>query len=1661
MKRTRALFLIPGMILTAVTALASSPDIRFTPGAADFSYQNYPLEVTRESSGHTTISLANPDFQLVDTVLNYASYQAFWIPGVPFESVDGRPAIPHLTRFYSIPNTGSVEFVVRSADFEIIDDFHPFPMQIEDHHFASQVRKDESVYGRDAWYPSDIVAVSEPMIFRDYRVVCVTLYPVQVNPVTQQARVYRQIDVDLVSNDVPGENEIRRSRHHTRSFTPLYKNLIANLDEGELDDFPVCTGTYLILCRTEAQQWADSLALWKRRCGFDVVIDARTNWTHSTMRQAIRDLYNNGDPPLEYVCIMGDVTGTFGMPTNPTDYDHYFALGNDNDGIEDIAVGRLSAESNVTFGTIHSKLMHYERDPYVSDPTWFRRGFLYAGTSSGISSNEILMLWARNQFYEFTGLNDINVNTHTGSVSNTLIGQRLTEGVSFFLWRGTVVGEMSASAATSMSPSYKLPVVLTITCGTGDFDGATSLSEAWLRAGTANSPQGGICGIGSATWNTHVTQNNTMTGGLVYNVCNLGVERLGVAIAGAKAQLYAAFYPHTSDALNFSRWNNLMGEPGLLMWTDTPAGITVNCPLTLNVGTRRVAPVVEYTATGEPVEGAMVVLWKGEETYARALTDENGLADLPVSVITPGVMTLTVTKYNHQPYLADINCVSAAQMVTASSWDLDDDNAGGSSGNNNGILNPGEIIDLDIYLKNFGTSGTAANVSAVMTTSHPQISILQGTGSYPSLAPGDSALGVQPFRIEVQSTMRHRDIGQLTLTVTTSDGTTYSSIPLECAAAQPVYYDIRIENEYGNEMGWLEPGENGFLIVSIRNEGVVDMSGVSATLIPQSVYVSVIEDQASFGTVPAGSIGSNNSDAFELYANEMTYPGHLAPMLLVLSDLNGFQDSLVFTLPVGSTAPSDPTGPDAYGYFAYDNTDVDYEWHRPYNYIDIRDEGTRLSLEDPGEQQPNGPTYSTVVSLPFDFEFYGVSYSQLTICSNGWAAFGDQSELDQFRNYPIPGQQAPDALLAPFWDDLATAMSLNQGVYVYNDEPNHQYIIQWRARGAFQTNQQDFEIILLDPDHYPTRDGSGIVVFQYALVTEMSGDWGEISYSTVGIQAPGGLVGLQYSYWAEEAPGAAPLATGRSIVFTTDAFSDFGTISGTVVDAANDAPLEDVEVALLGRSARVYTDELGQYVLENVLADVYTVRASLTGYNDAFVENVVVTDQSTTVVDFEMLHPEISLSTDQIDVTLPGDPYEAAFTIENTGNGPLTYDMRIEYSAGDRLDEEWDFLGDIDISAQTGNLQIQGCEFLNDNWWITAASLSSGQNQIYRFDRDGVLVDSISQPGSSQIGWHDLASDGQYLYGSDSNQLVGVNAAGTVRETIPLPVAVNPARAVAYNPLTDHFWVADYSTDILEINRDGEEVKRVSGGLQITGLAWYPSAQDGYKLYVFGRDQSNQHAVVTRINPETGDRVMITDVSTEDHETSGGGCITNGWNSILLVFAGVISHPAGDYIGIWELDFNTTWISVSPMSGQVSAENEREVNVVFDPTGLRDDTYAVNLIISNNSLNSPIVLPVSLTSWLAVPGSPAANPERYALHQNYPNPFNGMTSFAFDLKQGGHTTLKVYNLLGQEVATVLDEYRTAGSHRLSFGMDHFASGIYLYRLESGPFSQTRKLVLMK
>ncbi|MEO0049913.1 MAG: hypothetical protein ABIK42_02055, partial [candidate division WOR-3 bacterium] len=243
-----------------------------------------------------------------------------------------------------------------------------------------------------------------------------------------------------------------------------------------------------------------------------------------------------------------------------------------------------------------------------------------------------------------------------------------------------------------------------------------------------------------------------------------------------------------------------------------------------------------------------------------------------------------------------------------------------------------------------------------------------------------------------------------------------------------------------------------------------------------------------------------------------------------------------FSVTIGQPVSSTPFGPDRYGYYGYDDTDIGYQERPEFNWIEIDPnqggQGTRITI---------GNDRAVEVQLPFTFRFYGQNYETISVCDNGYIAMGNTWFGDPY-NWHIPSAQGPDGFVAVFWDDFRTDTLNAGGVYYFYDEPQHRFIVEWSNvyhihgfRNPIVAEQQTFQAILFDPAYYQTLTGDGPIVCQYLFVQNDDTIWGNShNFATVGIQSQNHDDGLEWTFAGMYPAPAAEIVPHRAIKWTTN-----------------------------------------------------------------------------------------------------------------------------------------------------------------------------------------------------------------------------------------------------------------------------------------------------------------------------------------------------------------------------------------------------------------------------------------------------------------------------------------------------------------------------------------------
>ncbi len=1733
------LFLLTGLLLisAAIYAREWTPDddvIDGIPieGAVNITSQSFEV-------GHLKIHYS--DFAVKMDALDYQNrkWTLVTIDGETRLWDYGRPALPMISRTVRLPNKGNVQVVATPGEYVDFPNVDVMPQQLTDlkqvgnHLEPLSYKFDQETYNKDCWYPENPVQLSTPQIMRDARATALMLCPVQYNPVTRVLRVYRSYDVETIPTGGVGENELELTRSHAvPSYAGIYSDIIG-ADELTTEALAAPPGKIMLVCRSASQAACQAFADWKTQSGHPTQLYVTATTVADTIRAAVLNAYNTWNPPLETVLLMGDGAGDFSIPTYSFSYvysDHNFGcLG--TSVVATIWTGRLHADNAQELQIQINKSVNYERNPpmgtaSVPDTTWFTYGWGYAGTSMNIVSNPPNIQYCL-EMMRSRGVRNTVFDTHNGHVDASLINTRLNNGAIFWAHRAGWIGEINQSDVTGMNNINKPFVGFNITCSSGDWFGtsASGIHVALTKMGTTTQGKGALAAVSTQTSGTNPGHNNVMSAGSFHAYGVKKARQPGPMFFEGKYQLWRNYIwngiSDSSQAVQFIYWNNPLGDLSVNMWSGVPRKLLTTTPRTMGLGQNRLELTVTKQQGGTPVAGAMVTAFKRNatgtitETYARAITDTSGHVLLTLNNATAGSMFVTVSTnqigQNLYPKIDTVSIVQRPVDLSVANVVIQDDNNSGRVGNNNLTANPGETIDLTVSLQNRGSSN-ATGITGSITSTDPRVTVGTATATWPTDSAGSTVAANAAIRISLLNGFKDNEVIPLRLGVITDQDTNIISIPITVRTIKMAFVS------YTTTPAVITPGQPASLSITVKNSGGLATASTNVSLFTLSPYAAFSVPTVAFPSLPLNTNVSNpTGQRFTIVSNGRTIPGTIVTIGAAFSAGSNI-DTVYFTMAIGTRATYHATGPDPYGYMAFDKTDTSYRMLCPtYQWVEILPasggHGTRLALTDNViASNRSSNDVSLRVRLPFTVRYYGANYDSATICSNGWLAFGSQPNYQNSRNWHLPAFEGPRNIVAVNWCDQSNDGS-NEGTYVWNDTANHRYIVTWKNTSMFTPSAQEYQLIIFDPRFNETATGDASLKFQYKVFNPAAYSGGEtgVSYATVGICDSTYTRALEYCYWNMYNPGCAPITNGSNsnfaIMFTTSK-PVTGHVGGLVTKASDNTPIRNAVVALTNGGRSAITDSNGHYSMRDVQIGAYNIQATCSGYNAA-TDTLTVVDSLTTTVNFHLTAPRLVISlnpqdtvlapNDSLVCSLPdtGDATTLKIYLRNRGNGPLTWNSELLYggvfdrvspqpqpidprqqnggdNSTDELNNLWDRVYTFDASAAVGGDQLlNGVEFDGLHMWITGATNGYARpHKLYKLTRAGQLLATYDCPDQTGLmGWRDMAWDGHYLYGSYSNYIDKIDTSnGSVVSRFQVQ-SISVARGIAIDTAAGIIYYADQNSAIYKMHlSDGTAAGSVASPGGLFGLAWYPTDPDNMPLYAFCRDSSGRTrgTRVYKINPTTGTTISLLSLGSST-ENANGLAITPRWNPMLWTSIAMLENPTtggNDHVVINELAFNTVWIQYSPHASTLEPGAMDSIQIHIDSHFMPIDRYRVAIRLVTNSVTDTVVVPVVMNVYDHLINSaeePTAKlPAVYALEQNYPNPFNPTTAITFALPRAERVKLSVYNELGQEVVKLVSNRpMSAGMHSVTFDGSKLATGLYFYKIEAGSFVSTRKMVLLK
>ena len=525
------------------------------------------------------------------------------------------------------------------------------------------------------------------------------------------------------------------------------------------------------------------------------------------------------------------------------------------------------------FPAIHGATFAQEAIAFL--PPWFTVQRLYEESASFPGSVELTVQSARD-----------SINAGFGIVHHVGHGYRNSMSVGS--------GTFNNADADAFTNAPRNSVCFAINCSSASID-FNSIGERFVK-----NPNGGSIAYIGTSRNTFAPPARTYQNEWYATVFQDSVRGLGMATDMSRAILIPQSIFESQQRFQLLS-TTLLGDPEADLYTNAVVPLQVAHPASVALDA---APItVTVTAQGTPVAGAVVTLWRANAVFVRATTNPTGTAELPITATETGALTLTVHRSYYQPYQAPITITPAGgPYVFIQSMTIDDDMAGGTSGDGDGLADAGETVELHVTLKN-GGGASATGVNGTLAVADPEnaSTLLQGSVSYGTIAAGGSSVGSGAFKVAIAGGAPVAYQPVLTITATAAQGTwnDVTVLPLRRPYLDH-YAHLYDDSAGGNGDGVVEAGETVDFTVTLRNTGldraVLVTGHLRALLAPDMVPnpdVAVLDSLASFGTLNPNASATGDAFRFELdpFADaallrlELTLTDALGPVRVELLDV--------------------------------------------------------------------------------------------------------------------------------------------------------------------------------------------------------------------------------------------------------------------------------------------------------------------------------------------------------------------------------------------------------------------------------------------------------------------------------------------------------------------------------------------------------------------------------------------------------------------------------------------------------------------------------------------------------------------------------------------------------------------------------------------------------
>ena len=860
--------------------------------------------VTHAMADELSSSICFSREELRFTILNEYDFVSM----VPYDFIGevGKPNLPARNVYIAVPSEARViEVRVTSSQEEDLPGYYniypaqpcvPTSMSAD----IEFVPPDSLVYNSSTPYPGKLLVYTGTGCLGGQKLVSIRVYPIQYIPNEKRIRFYTRIEF-TIHYDLNGTAPLPVNKGSEKAQY-LYKQMLSKIvlnphDIQALQCRPSdSTFEYLVITDDEYVPMFKELTDWKTRKGIPAQIRT-VSWITANyagwddaekLRNYLKEAYT--DSGLVWVLLGGDTDkvpyrNAFISAEGETDNapcDLYFSdldgtwdangnhiygeLADAIDMYPDVFVGRAPVNTTDEAQTFVNKVLTYERNPPLEDYPLRMLFMAYDAdlyTHCEVCKNIIDNLYVPPRFDPITKLYESNGGWGVGNAINALNdGYNIVNHSDHSDWNWMGVGcfnhgaRLYSSDMDALTNDNKQSILYSVGCWPAAFE-YDAISEHFVN----NPNGGGVAFIGNSRYGWYQIGNPGNGPSDLYDkmffqslFCENAYQ---IGFTNAYAKLY---YIGSSQSYNCMRWCqfvlNVLGPTEMPIWTDMPD--------TLNVDYLSLIPpdpdefIVTVTTEGAPVDSALVCVMDST-VYEYGHTNADGQVVLFISPAIPqDTIWVTVTHHNYLPYEGYTLVLPQGPYVTYLSHSINDT----TYGNGDGVVNPGESIEMPLWIKNWGNT-EADSVLGVLTTTDPHINdISDSVKSFGQIEPCDTAFtGCDGYDFTILSNCPNAHWITFNLTCTDSQDSTWISYPGVMVAAPVLSYIGYSINDSadGNGNGMPEPGETVDMTVSLANSGLAAAENVHAFLSTDDQFITINMDSASFGNIEPSDTATSTS----------------------------------------------------------------------------------------------------------------------------------------------------------------------------------------------------------------------------------------------------------------------------------------------------------------------------------------------------------------------------------------------------------------------------------------------------------------------------------------------------------------------------------------------------------------------------------------------------------------------------------------------------------------------------------------------------------------------------------------------------------------------------------------------------------------------------------